>query len=292
VTTSVRPPDGPEASVGRAQAAVAAAERGLVHAQSRVPGVAAAIESFEREQRRGAGLLAGGIAYRLFFWTVAFGVVIAGIASFWVHASRNSLEDVAKTFGLGAVAAQSATSAFQTEAHSRWYFLVAGTALLLYFGLAVVRALRVASFLAWDLPPRRLARAPRAALGFTLLLSSVMAVSAGSSWFRHHGRATGLVATIALLAVYAAIGVFALGLLPRPEETTWRTLLPGAILFSLGNGAMHLFVVYYLAAKLERSPELYGSLGAATVVLLWLYLAARIIVSGLFLNATIWSRRG
>jgi uncharacterized BrkB/YihY/UPF0761 family membrane protein len=54
---------------------------------------------------------------------------------------------------------------------------------------------------------------------------------------------------------------------------------------------LHLLVVYYLAAKLERAPELYGALGAATVFLLWLYLIARVIVSAAFLNATLWCRR-
>jgi uncharacterized BrkB/YihY/UPF0761 family membrane protein len=53
-----------------------------------------------------------------------------------------------------------------------------------------------------------------------------------------------------------------------------------------------VFTVYYLSAKLERSPKLYGTLGASTVVLLGLYLMARVIVSGIFLNASLSSDRG
>ena len=43
--------------------------------------------------------------------------------------------------------------------------------------------------------------------------------------------------------------------------------------------------------RLGRSSELYGSLGAATVILLWLYIIARLITLSAFLNATLWERR-
>jgi uncharacterized BrkB/YihY/UPF0761 family membrane protein len=291
VIEAARPPDDPVERLGRIQAALAVGERGLVHAQSRVPGVAAAVESFEREQRTGAGLLAGGLAYRLFFWVVPFGLVIAGIGSFWAESGKGSLESTAKTFGMGAVAARSASSAFESEAHARWYFLGAGTVLLFYFGLGAVRALRIAAFLAWGLKPRRLTHVPVAALAFTLIVSFGIAVSAGISWARANGHGTGLVATVCVAFVYLGIGIYTLGLLPRPEESTWRAMLPGAVLFAVGSEVIHLLVVYYLAAKLERSPSLYGSLGAATVVLLWLYMTARLMVSALFLNATVWRRR-
>ena len=43
------------------------------------------LEQFEREQRSGAGLLAGGLAYRLFFWLVAFGLLVG-----WLHRGSRS----------------------------------------------------------------------------------------------------------------------------------------------------------------------------------------------------------
>jgi uncharacterized BrkB/YihY/UPF0761 family membrane protein len=50
---------------------------------------------------------------------------------------------------------------------------------------------------------------------------------------------------------------------------------------------VQLFLAYYLAERLERTPSLYGTLGASTVVLLTLYLIARLVVSAMFLNATL-----
>ena len=77
--------------------------------------------------------------------------------------------------------------------------------------------------------------------------------------------------------------------LPHRSDS-WRDLLPGALLVAFGAQVIHLAVVLYLAPKIGRSSELYGALGAATVILLWLYLIARLIVASAFLNAALWHR--
>src|SRR3989442_34785 len=81
----------------------------------------------------------------------ASGMVMAAVASFWVRDSPASLRDAAKGFGLGGVAANSATSAVEDGARARWYLLGAGLLLMLWAGIAAVRALRVAAVIAWRL---------------------------------------------------------------------------------------------------------------------------------------------
>ena len=94
--------------------------------------------------------------------------------------------------------------------------------------------------------------------------------------------------TLADLVVYFLLALFAFSHLPRPGGTSWRALWPGAVLVGVGvTHVVTIFLAYYLAGKLESSPSLYGTLGAATVVLLVLFLIARLIVSALFLNATL-----
>jgi uncharacterized BrkB/YihY/UPF0761 family membrane protein len=258
----------------------------------RLPWAPTALESFEREQRSGAGLLAGGLAYRLFFWLVAFGLVVAAAASFWVRDDRGSMVDAAKSFGLSGVAARSAASAVKSGSHARWYLLVVGFVLVFYFGLGAVRAMRVTAFVAWRIRPTRLRRPVRASAAFTGLFLIGLAATTFTSWVRHHDRAIGLLVTIAMLVVYVALALVAFSLLPRPRAATWQALLPGAVLAALGATALHIFTVYYLSKKLERSPKLYGTLGAATVVLLGLYVIARVVVSAMFLNATLGRARG
>ena len=63
------------------------------------------------------------------------------------------------------------------------------------------------------------------------------------------------------------------------------------MLAGLGMILVQVFVSIYLAPRLESQPQLYGALGGATVLLLWLYIVARLIVSAAFLNATLWDRR-
>jgi uncharacterized BrkB/YihY/UPF0761 family membrane protein len=53
----------------------------------------------------------------------------------------------------------------------------------------------------------------------------------------------------------------------------------------------HLFTTIYLVGKLQDSSELYGTLGAAAAVLLWLYLLGYAMVGSAILNATLWFRQ-
>lgn len=275
----------------RVDAARAAGERHLARAQ-RLPWTPAVLESFESEQRSGAGLIAGGLAYRLFFWLVSFGLVVAATTSFWVRADQRSMVDTAKDFGLSGVAAKSAASAVRSGSHSRWYLLVAGLVLMIYFGIGAVRALRVTSFVAWRIKPIRMRHSLRASGTFTGVFVLALATTTLTSWVRQRAAFAGVVVTVMAAVVFAGMALLAFLLLPRADGIGWKELLPGAALVGAGITGIHVFIVYYLSGKLERSPNLYGTLGAATVVLLGLYLMARVTVSGMFLNSTLERRRG
>lgn len=63
------------------------------------------------------------------------------------------------------------------------------------------------------------------------------------------------------------------------------------MIFAVGHAALQIATVYCFAPKLTRAPALYGSLGSAATLLLWLFLISRIIVASAFLNAASWRRR-
>jgi uncharacterized BrkB/YihY/UPF0761 family membrane protein len=199
--------------------------------------------------------------------------------------------DAAKSFGLSGVAARSAASAVSDGSRARVYFLVAGLVLLLYFGVGAVRALRVTAIIAWGLQPTRLRRPLHASAAFTGIALLGVATTLLASWVRDHTGVIGPLVTAATVFVFLALALLTFHLLPLPAEVSWRSLVPGAALVGCGVVAIHLFTVYYLAGKLERSPKLYGALGASTVVLLALFLIARVIVAGMFFNATLHRRR-
>jgi membrane protein len=258
-------------------------------ANEHVPGAELVGVALERERISAAGLLAGGLAYRLFFWLAPLGLLLASVLSFWVDADRVAAEDAARDFGMSGAAVQSAMEAISDQHHARWYFLAAGIVLVVWFGSGVVRALFVAHSVAWGLRPQRLRRPMVAGLAFTGILMLLIAVSTSTQLLREQFGYTGLGLTLALAAFYLGSLLWIMDKLPH-RSRSWRDLLPGAVLVALGTQLIHLTVVLYLAPKIGRSSELYGTLGAATVILLWLYLLARLIVAAAFLNAALWER--
>ena len=280
-----RPPPGSRLTRARDQA-----RRVGDWAGERVPGADLVAAALERERLAAAGLLAGGLAYRLFFWLVPLGLVLASVLSFWVDEDRVGLQDAARNFGISGAATQSAMKAIAEEHHARWYFLLAGIVLLVWFGIGVIRALNVAHAVAWSLRPEKLRRPLFAGLAFSGIVIALIAVSASTQFLREEYGVTGLWVTIALFVFYLAAVLWIMDKLPH-RSTSWRDLLPGALLVALGTEVIHLVVVLYLVPKLGHSSELYGALGSATVILLWLYLLARLLVAAAFLNAALWDRR-
>jgi uncharacterized BrkB/YihY/UPF0761 family membrane protein len=246
-------------------------------------------EALERERIAAAGLLAGGLAYRLFFWIVPLGLVFSASLGYWVEEDRLGLENAARDFGIGGAVARAAADTVAQEPHSRWYFLVIGGWLLVWFGGGVVRAANVAYAVAWRLRPERVPHQLRTGALFSLGMIALVLVTSGTAALRELTPGPGLVLTLAIAALYLAAIVWVSTLLPS-RATDWRAFLPGAVLVAIGTQLIHLFVVLYLAPRLGRSTELYGALGAATVILLWLYLEARLFVGAAFLNACLWER--
>ena len=275
---------------GRAARLSATGHRAATWATTHVPGAPIFAAAFERQRLEAAGLLAGGLAYRLFFWLVPLGLVVAAILSFWVEGDEVAVEEAASEYGIGGAAARSAMDAIARESHSKWYFLIVGGVLCLWFAVGVVRALAIAHSLAWRLPPRKLRRPLAASVLFNAVFLCIIALSLSTQLLREQLGDTGIGLTLALLVLYIGVAAWVMRTLPSGARA-WRAHLPGALLLALGLQALNLLVVLYLAPKLGRSSELYGSLGAATVILLWLYLMARLLVAAAFLNASLWERR-
>jgi len=116
-----------------------------------LPGAPLALEVARNERELGGGLLAGGVAFRVFLWLVPFGLVVAAVFSFWSEYDEDGLESAAREFGVGAAAAQAAAEALQTSDRNALAILAVGLVLLSWFTLGAVRALLLAHALAWHL---------------------------------------------------------------------------------------------------------------------------------------------
>ncbi len=54
---------------------------------------------------------------------------------------------------------------------------------------------------------------------------------------------------------------------------------------------MEVATVYFLGPELAKKSQIYGALGAAAMLLLWLYLLGRLMIASAILNASLWERR-
>jgi uncharacterized BrkB/YihY/UPF0761 family membrane protein len=73
------------------------------------------------------------------------------------------------------------------------------------------------------------------------------------------------------------------------RRRTWVDLVPGGLLFGVGLATLHVISRVYLPARIEHSSALYGSLGVAGAVLVWLLVAGQLIVVCAILNR-VWLR--
>ena len=123
----------------------------------------------------------------------------------------------------------------------------------------------------------------------SVALLFALGTQTGVAYLRHQiGLASVL---ISLLSIAIAVGLWlGLSLLLPHANADWRALVPGAALFAIGVGLMHYATLYYFAPKLAHEGSLYGSLGTAAVLLLWLFILSRLAVASAFLNATLWRR--
>jgi hypothetical protein len=104
-------------SEGRPSRTVALAARLTVareHAE-RLPGARSSANAVEQERELGGGLIAGGVAFRVFLWLVPFGLVVAALLSFWSEHDPEGLEEASREFGVGAAAAEAAPRRFRAE---------------------------------------------------------------------------------------------------------------------------------------------------------------------------------
>ena len=113
---------------------------------------------------------------------------------------------------------------------------------------------------------------------------------AGARWLREQSPGYGITATLVVGLVPLVFWIVASRWLPH-ADVGWLALLPGAVLFSVGVEALHLFTGFYLDPKLNHSTELYGVLGIAGTILFWLYISARLVVGAAMLNASLYERR-
>jgi uncharacterized BrkB/YihY/UPF0761 family membrane protein len=265
------------------------ARREFDRAREQHASVRIVVQVFESDRMRAGGLLAGGLAYRIFLWQIPLALFLVSALGLATELSGDDPADLARETGMTAALAGAISQAVAASNSARWWLLFLGAFFTIWAGRGVYRGARLVSELAWE------ARAPRgsslkgslAVTGFGLLAVALQAFLPKVS------ETLGVPAVVRFvlgLLLASSLAFFVLRLLPR-AHAPWTSIVPGAVLVGVGMRLLGLAASTYFAYRLDHSNDLYGALGLAVVMMLFLFLVARVFVAAQFLNATLHRRR-
>ncbi|HKI29594.1 MAG TPA: YhjD/YihY/BrkB family envelope integrity protein [Actinomycetota bacterium] len=265
------------------------ARREFDYAKEQHPTVRLAVRAFESDRRRAGGLLAGGLAYRIFLWQIPLALFLVSALGLATELSGDDPADLARKTGMTAALAGAISQAVAASDSARWWLLTLGAFLTVWAGRGVYRGVRLVSELAWDTrtPSGSALRGSLAVTGFGLLAIALQA------FMPKIGQTLSLPALVRFvlgLILATSLAFAVLRLLPR-ADAPWTSVVPGAVLIGVGMRLLGLGVSTYFAYRLDHSDDLYGALGFAAVMMLFLFLVARLFVAAQFLNATLHARR-
>jgi uncharacterized BrkB/YihY/UPF0761 family membrane protein len=292
------PPETPDTNAGRIARLKAERERittRVVDTRDRLHqrrGESEAIDTvfsvLERDTITGGPVLAGAVAFRVFLFQVPYVFVLVaglGIAS---DASGESPDDLARSAGIGGLTAQAISDVGDLSFWSRTGAIVFGGFALFLAARAAVKVLFVVHSLVWGIPVTKPKSTTRAALVFVGIVTVALALATLVGWLRDRSFLAGLFGVILFVLVPTAAWLVVSWFLPHPPECTWRSILPGALLFGIGVEVLHVFTVYWIAHEISTKSDRYGALGTALALLLWAFLLGRVIVAAATLNAARW----
>ena len=222
----------------------------------------------DRDKRVAAGVLAGGVAYRLFFWLIAVSLLFTGAFGFTQGSWRERM------LGILPPASEIILDLARAAQPNRWWVLVVGTWLLLWTGYLGGKALVLVHAAVWGIPAPPPPRSWVLSLTFSGTAFALFASMSVTAWLHSSSQALAVLTALASTALPGAI-----------------CLVPGAVLVAVGIHAFTIVTIWFLAPKLASATALYGILGVAATFLFWLYILGRLFLAAATLNASLHEQR-
>ncbi len=231
-------------------------------------------------------MLAGGVAYRFFFWILAASLLANGALGF---VTQDQVEEALRAQGVSESVTRSLETAHPGDM-GRWWLLGVGIWLLLWTGYLGSKALTLVHAAVWGTTPPRLRHSLRASLIFSGTVLGFAAAMMAVRSLRDEAPTAGFIVTLAVIVVPFAIWLLVSRSLPH-RNVGWWGLVPGAILVAVGVQGLHLFTVFFLGPKLASATQLYGLVGIVSTVLFWLYVVGRLVIGAATINASLYEQR-
>ncbi|HEX5970241.1 MAG TPA: YhjD/YihY/BrkB family envelope integrity protein [Intrasporangium sp.] len=289
--TAVDPPKGTPArtSAGRIdqfRARAEAARRRYEELAQRQPLYGIPLTCLATYAARQGMLLASAIAFRLFFWVLP--VVLLGISLLSGLGRSGVYEAATDATGISGAARAEVLRALSQGGQSWWILAVISLFGVVWTTMLLRRALVLVNAHLWDATfvktrPRQLI----VSVFFFIALFSLLALSSRAVALLDGLLPGGFLLTILSQAALAGACWLAVMWRLPDRRSHWTDLVPGAVLLGVGLALMHLVSRVYLPARFEHSSALYGSLGIAAAILVWLLLFGQLVVWSAIVNV-VW----
>ncbi|HYN72260.1 MAG TPA: hypothetical protein VES60_07130, partial [Nakamurella sp.] len=152
----------------------------------------------DRDKKVAAGVLAGGVAYRFFFWLLSLLVLVTGGLGF---GDSQRVEDALSAAGLDPELSQAVLDSWQNTREPRWWLLVTGVWLVLWTGYLAAKAVMLVHGAVWGVSTPTGRNPLAASLAFTGAVLGFAAAVALARWLRHESPGIGLVATLSVVII-------------------------------------------------------------------------------------------
>jgi uncharacterized BrkB/YihY/UPF0761 family membrane protein len=276
-----------ESLADRGRRLAAASNAWAEDARTRHLSVGTSLRAARHNRRVAAAVLAGGFAYRIFFWLLALGLLAGGALGFL---QEDSLDEALDRAGIPGAVVQSVGHFAHDSGSARWWLIALGGYLMLWSGYSGSKAARLVHALIWSEPPGKLGKPLTASLLFSGVCFGLGGAMSASWWLKQHATGGAIAATLVLVVPLTGLWLWVSLLLPH-RDAHWKTLLPGALLVAVGFQALHVATLWFALPKLESSQSTYGPLGVVATLLFWGYLIGRLIVTAPILNASLYEER-
>ncbi len=250
-----------------------------------------AVRVYKRDHDNFGSVLGSAVAFRLFLFMFALVVFVVGVGA--VLLGRGWVGDgVSGDLGLSGTLASEVDEALRRGESPGALLAIGGLLTTAWAGRNLAIALIAASASAWRVP-RTAGFTPLRTVAVVIGLLVAVTIVGGVLHLVEGSGGVVLFATsvLAMLSAYSGIW-FALTLvLPRATRDP-TSLLPGAVVVGATFTLLGWVSQFYLLERLRSGSELLGGLGIAAVALGWLFIAGRVMVATLALNAVVYEQFG
>jgi uncharacterized BrkB/YihY/UPF0761 family membrane protein len=275
----------------RVEDAAGAATQRLTSLRQHSSAVDVAVRIFERDHQNFGSVLGSAVAFRLFLFL--FSVVVLSVGTGVLVLGRGWFgESLGDDLGLAQSMAASVDEALNQGNSSGILLVLGGVVATAWAGRNLAITLTAASASAWRIP-RPAGMTSARAVGVVIGLLSAIMVFASALRLVQDSAHLIVVATsiIAIFVAYSAAWFAMTLVLPRATRDP-SSLLPGAALTGLTFAGLGWVSQFYLVPRLDSGSEMLGGLGLTAVALGWLFVASRIVVASLVVNAVVYERYG